>query len=74
MEKTGRFTDRRRHLTLLFVLVFLLFDWPLLTIPFKHGMAAAFVYLFFFWSLLVLVLFFAARHIAARAETKPPAG
>lgn len=67
-ERHGRLADIRRYLGLLFVLVILLLNWPLLTIPFSKGLHAAFVYLFGLWGLLILVLFLAARWIGAASR------
>lgn len=50
---------------LLFVLVVLLLNWPLLSIPFSMGLGAAYIYLFVLWAAVILVLFLAARRIAA---------
>lgn len=50
---------------LLFVLVVLLLNWPLLSIPFSMGLGAAYVYLFALWAAVIAVLFLAARRIGA---------
>ncbi|HEY5995511.1 MAG TPA: hypothetical protein VIU29_00755 [Candidatus Deferrimicrobiaceae bacterium] len=50
---------------LLFVLVILLLNWPLLSIPFSMGIAGAYAYLFALWAVVILVLFLAARRIGA---------
>lgn len=64
-EKRGRLADIRRHLGLLFVLVILLLNWPLLTIPFSAGLFAGFVYLFVLWAVVIVILAYAARRIAS---------
>lgn len=64
-EKRGRLADIRRHLGLLFVLVVLLLNWPLLTIPFSRGILAGFLYLFLLWGALIVLLAYAARRIAS---------
>lgn len=69
-EKRGRLADIRRHLGLLFVLVILLLNWPLLTIPFSRGLIASFVYLFALWGVLILILAYAARRIASLESTR----
>lgn len=53
---------------MLFVLVVLLLNWPLLTIPFSLGIYAGVVYLFALWAIVIVILFVAARRIAARGR------
>ena len=72
MDSATRLGDIRRHLVLLFVLVLLLFDWPLVTIPFSEGLMAAFFYLFAVWAALIVVLFVASHRLAARLPPESP--
>jgi hypothetical membrane protein len=45
----------------LFVLLFILIDWPFLAISANHGLPAVFSYLFVLWSLFILLLFLVSR-------------
>lgn len=64
-ERRSRLSDIWRHVGLLFVLALLLFNWPILTVPFSGGLIAAFAWLLGLWLLFILLLYLAARGLAS---------
>ncbi len=64
-ERRSRLPEMWRHVGLLFVLAILLFNWPILTVPFSAGLLAAFAWLLSLWVLFVVLLFLAARWLGS---------
>lgn len=64
-ERRSRRVAAWRHVGLLFVLALLVFNWPLLTVPFAGGVLAAFAWLFGLWALFIVLLFAAARSLSS---------
>lgn len=49
---------------------FILLSWPIVTIVDEQRGEATFLYLFTVWALLILLMFFLARSLAAREKSK----
>jgi FtsH-binding integral membrane protein len=64
-ERRSRLPDVWRHVGLLFVLAILLFNWPILTVPFSRGLMTAYAWLMAVWVLFIVLLFAAARELSS---------
>jgi len=51
-----------------FCLLFMLCNWPFLSIAGSHGLMGIFVYLFVVWAALILLLFFIQRSLRGTAS------
>lgn len=64
-ERRSRLPDVWRHVGLLFVLALLVFNWPILTVPFSRGLLPAFAWLYAHWILFIVLLYLAARWLSS---------
>lgn len=71
MEKDRRTRKGGPVALLVFIACFLLFNWPLLSIPAEKGGLPTIVYLFLSWLLLIFCLFRYCRNEAAGPPEHP---
>jgi phosphoglycerol transferase MdoB-like AlkP superfamily enzyme len=65
LERRSRLPDVWRHVGLLFILALLVFNWPILTVPFSQGLFTAFLWLVGLWLLFIVLLYAAARWLGS---------